>query len=175
MKTLPFVVAALFVVLQFAYVPGAGAQERESSRTVGRPPPNVLRGDTPRQQVEQKPALKGGVGICLIGEKFVYTDDASDADECDAIIWVDAVRWLVNQRKLIDETMLAGEAQDSEGAPICRSCSGTCQTVALPIKDSTYTEVEAESGLRPDECLKRIREICEAGSFRHLNIARCGN
>ena len=57
----------------------------------------------------------------------------------------------------------------------CRSCTGTSQTVALPIKDSTYEDVEADSGLSPTECLGNIKAICESGSYRHFATARCGN
>jgi hypothetical protein len=115
-----------------------------------------------------------GVGVCLIGDQYVYKTDVADVDQCDTIIWVNAVNWVENQRKLIDESMLA-EAATSDGSTICRSCTGTCQTVALPIKDSTYEDVEADSGLNPRECIGNIKALCESGSFRHFATARCGN
>jgi hypothetical protein len=117
-----------------------------------------------------------GVGICLIGDKYGYIEDAADADKCDAVMWTNTVKWADNQRKLIDQSTLTGDSTTGEdGAVSCRSCTGTCQTVSLPIEDSTYEDVETDGGQSPSECLTTIRDICESGPFRHLATARCGN
>jgi hypothetical protein len=81
-------------------------------------------------------ALQAGIGICLIGEKYGYIDEIADADKCDAVLWANTVLWAANQRKLIDQSTLAGDSSTTaEGETICRSCSGICQTVLLPIKE----------------------------------------
>lgn len=155
---------------------GGGNKPRETSANSGRPPPQrELPVPSFRKKDSQPIDFAEGVGVCLIGDQYVYKTDPADVDQCDAIIWVNAVDWVVNQRKLIDESLLVGEAEESEGSTTCRSCTGTCQTVALPIKDSRYEDVEADSGLNPGECLGSIKAICESGSFRHFATARCGN
>jgi hypothetical protein len=153
-----------------------GSKPRETSANISRPPPQRAL-PAPYFRKEDPPPIDftEGVGVCLIGDEYMYKTDPADVNQCDAIIWVNAVNWVVNQRKLIDESLLVGEAEESEGSTTCRSCTGTCQTVALPIKDSTYEDVEADSGLNPGECLGNIKAICESGSFRQFATARCGN
>jgi len=183
MKILPFVFALFALGLcleahaQDRPSGGGGNKPRETSANSGRPPPaSRLPLRTPHYKEDTQPVdLAEGVGVCLIGDQYVYKTDPADVDRCDAIIWVSAVNWVVNQRKLIDESMLADEAAAGDGSSTCRSCTGTCQTVALPIKDSTYEDVEADSGLKPKECLGNIKAICESGSYRHFATARCGN
>ncbi len=157
--------------------PSHGTKSRESPTRVNQPTPqhqNSVR--HPGSITDQQPIyFTEGIGVCLIGDTYEYKTDPADVDRCDAIIWVNAVNWAVNQRVLIDESVLAGEEVASDGSTACRSCTGTCQTVALPIKDSTYEDVEADSGLSPTECLGNIKAICESGSYRHFATARCGN
>jgi len=154
---------------------GGGGKPRETSATIGRPPPQQPDQPPPRRASTPPKVLTEGLGVCLIADEYVYITDPKKADKCEAILWLNAVSWAVNQRRLIDESMLTGDALPSDGPAVCRSCSGTCQTVALPIKDSTYEDVEADSGLSPAECLVSIRAICESGSYRHFATARCGN
>ena len=154
---------------------GGGGKPKDASANAGkvRPPPPYAR---PRQKANTQPkALTEGLGVCLNANEYVYITDPAKAEKCEAIFWLNAVSWAVNQRRLIDESMLTGDGASSDGSAVCRSCSGTCQTVALPIKDSTYEDVEADSGLSPAECLGSIRAICESGSYRHFATAHCGN
>lgn len=156
---------------------GGGARGQDSSASIGKPAyemgpisesPGVTRSDMK--------ALQAGIGICLIGEKYGYIDEIADADKCDAVLWANTVLWAANQRKLIDQSTLAGDSSTTaEGETICRSCSGICQTVLLPIKDSKYEDVESDDGQSPSNCLASIRAICEAMPYRHLASARCGN
>lgn len=159
----------------------AAAQEsRESSASIGRPSYGFGdRGPIVRFKRSGNPAqdaLLPGVGICLVGDKYSFIQNFEDADKCDALMWADAAVWAYHQRKLIDVAALAGASTTKEdGSTVCRSCSGTCQTVTLPIKDSMYEDVETDGGQSPSECLVEIRDICDSGSFRHFTSARCGN
>ena len=179
MKIAPAVFALVFLGLCLAAYaqsrPSTGGKPNESSATIGRPPPQRPDQPRPRKVNAQPKALTEGLGVCLNANEYVYIIDPAKAEKCEAIFWLNAVSWAVNQRRLIDESLLTGDAASSDGSAVCRSCSGTCQTVALPIKDSTYEDVEADSGLSPDECLASIRAICELGSYRHFATARCGN
>jgi hypothetical protein len=189
MKTAPVVFAFVFLGLCMdAYAqgkPGGGGPKpsRGSRPGTGAPsqPPRMepsrpsSQSSRPHYENRHLANFAEGIGICLMGEEYVYTDDAEDADKCDAFIWVSAITWLINQRILLNQTALANEEEESDGATVCRSCTGTCQTVALPIKDTTYEDVEADSGLSPTECLGNIKLICESGSYRHFATARCGN
>jgi hypothetical protein len=179
MKTLS--IAALVTLLLAAPAaaqdkPGAG-QPRDTSARIGKPAYKMGPiGQSPDLASPNMKALQAGIGICLIGDKYGYIDEIADADKCDAVMWANTITWAANQRKLIDQSTLAGDTNTTiDGETICRSCSGTCQTVSLPIKDSMYDDVESDDGQSPSECLTSIREICEAAPYRHLASARCGN
>jgi len=67
-------------------------------------------------------------------------------------MWLNTVAWADNQRRPIDQSTLAGDSTTAaDGATICRSCSGTCQTVSLPTEDSKYDDVETDGGQSPAE------------------------
>jgi hypothetical protein len=173
--------ALLLAGLAVAQGRPGGASDRETSEKLGRPDYDIderidtyLRTQRPDDTDER--ALPPGIGICLIGEKYGYIDDLKDADKCDAVMWVDTVGWADNQRKLIDESILSGTSTtNDDGSVVCRSCAGTCQTVALPITESTYEDVETDGGQSPSECLASIEKACESRPFRHFTSARCGN
>ena len=158
--------------------PGAGgSQTRDTSASIGKPAYRMGPiGQSPELASPNMKSLQAGIGICLIGDKYGYIDEIADADKCDAVLWANTISWAANQRKLIDQSTLAGDnGTTTDGETVCRSCSGTCQTVSLPIKDSKYDDVESDDGQSPSECLNSIRAICEAAPFRHLASARCGN
>jgi hypothetical protein len=155
-----------------------GPQNRDTSADIGKPPTNRLGplGRSPSIANATMKTLQTGIGICLIGDKYGYIDEIADADKCDAVMWANTITWAKNQRKLIDQSTLAGDSSTTtDGETICHSCSGTCQTVSLPIKDSKYDDVESDDGQSPSERLSSIRAICEAAPYRHLASARCGN
>lgn len=155
----------------------SGSQNRDTSASIGRPTDRMRPAARPPGLASPNmKALQAGIGICLIGDKYGYIDEIADADKCDAVLWANTVTWAANQRKLIDQATLAGDSNTTtDGETVCRSCSGTCQTVSLPIKDSKYDDVESDDGQSPSECLSSIRTICEAAPYRHLASARCGN
>ena len=163
--------------------PGGGPRHTTRSSERNEPPPDYHRPEPyfpsrpPGETADSEPKIPNpGIGVCLIGEKYTYLSDPVDADKCDAVMWTNMVMWADNQRKLIDQSTLVGEpSATTDGGTICRSCSGTCQTISLPVKDSNYDDVEAGGGQSPSECLASIREICESGSYRHFTSARCGN
>jgi hypothetical protein len=176
MKIIP--IAALLALLLSVEV--AAQTERETSASIGRPSYGYADGSPiVRFKNSGGPAegsMLPGVGICLVGDKYSFIESLEDADKCDALMWADAALWAYHQRKLIDESTLAGNSTTTDdGATVCRSCSGTCQTVSLPIKDSNYETVETVGGQSPSECLAKIRDICDSGSYRHFASARCGN
>lgn len=184
MKNIPLAIATIMALLIAVAVeaqdrPSSGGQPRDTSATIGRPSANQRAGQISRSPGPVKPdstTLPAGIGICLIGEKFAYITEPAQADQCDAVLWTNMVVWADNQRKLIDQSTLAGAGNTTaDGETICRSCSGTCQTVSLPIKDSKYEDVKTDGGQNPSECLTRIREICESRSYGHFASARCGN
>ena len=161
-----------------------GKPSRGASTRSSKPPANDQKGpmqprrlsSTSKRAAVPPDKLPPGLGVCLIGDNYGYIDDLADAEKCDAVMWVNTVAWADNQRRLIDQSTLAGDGSiAADGTTICRSCSGTCQTVSLPIEDSEYDDVETDGGQSPSECLTSIRQICEAGSYRHLASARCGN
>lgn len=156
--------------------PGGGPNRDSSGNARKGPPPGRLYNPSSVMPAASPLALPPGIGVCLIGDNYAYIIDYADAEKCDAVMWVNTVTWADNQRKLIDQSTLAGDSTTTaDGATICRSCSGTCQTVSLPIEDSNYEDVEADGGQSPGECLADIRKICESGSYRHFASARCGN
>jgi len=157
--------------------PPSGQSSNDNKQDSHTPPRQEYTITLPRyKQSAEIDSSPPGIGICLIGDNYGYIGDPSDADKCDAVMWVDAIKWAGNQRKLIDQSTLTGTgATSDDGAVSCRSCTGTCQTVSLPIEDSTYEDVEVDGGQSPSECLTGIKEICESGAFRHFANARCGN
>ena len=171
-------ITALLAVLLSAQ---AAAQEnRESSASIGRPSYGFGdRGPIVRFKNTSgatQDTMLPGVGICVVGDNYSFIESLEDADKCDALMWADAALWAYHQRKLLDEATLAGASTTKDdGSTVCRSCTGTCQTVSLPIKDSKYEDVETDGGQSPSECLVEIRDICDSGSFRHFTSARCGN
>lgn len=187
MKSTSLAIASLAIILLALSLeaqdkPGGGPRPTNSSQRNERPSdyhrsePNIS-SRSPGEAAGTAPNVPNpGIGVCLIGEKYLYLSDPVDADKCDAVLWANMVMWADNQRKLIDQSTLAGETNTTAaGETICRGCSGTCQTVSLPIKDSKYEDVETDGGQSPSECLTSIREICESGSYRHFASARCGN
>jgi len=185
MKSIPLAIAVMLTVLIALPVeaqdrPGAGPQNRDTSVTVGRPTSphqkTVVHDRAPKSFQPGSKTVSPGIGICLIGEKYAYIVETEQADQCDAVLWTSTVVWANNQRKLLDQSTIAGESSTTaEGETFCRSCRGTCQTVSLPIKDSNYQDIETDGGQSPSECLTRIKDLCESGSFRHFVSARCGN
>jgi len=187
MKFISLAIASLAIILltlplEAQDKPGGGPRPTRSSERTERPPdyqnPEPYPWSrSPGETAGTAPSTPNpGIGVCLIGEKYLYISDPVDADKCDAVLWTNMVMWADNQRKLIDQSALAGEGNTTaDGETICRSCTGTCQTVSLPIKDSKYEDVETDGGQSPSECLASIREICESGTYRHLESARCGN
>lgn len=116
-----------------------------------------------------------GVGICLIGESYVYLTSQAESDKCDAFMWVNAAHWAQNQRMMIDRSRTSKTSTEDESANMCGSCSGTCQAVSWISSESQYENVETDGGQSPAECLADITEICESGVTRHLASANCGN
>jgi len=182
--TIAALVALLLAVPAAAQDRPGGKPSRSTSTRSSGPPTNEQIGpmqphrlsSTPKRAAVPSDKLPPGIGVCLIGDNYGYIDDLADAEKCDAVMWVNTVAWANNQRKLIDQSTLAGDGNTTtEGEVICRSCSGTCQTVSLPIEESKYEDVETDGGQSPSECLTSIRQICESGSYRHLASARCGN
>lgn len=115
------------------------------------------------------------VGVCLRGKKARFIHKESEANNCDAVVWINARQWSAAQRHLIDNSASSTLAAGSGGKARCKTCKGTCQIVSWFSGGSKYEGVDVGGGQSPSQCIDAVKEACEAGASRFMASATCGN